>query len=60
MPHDADLMLTTKGHVRQNPEGEIWWTTMSIFNGEERWRSECIQVGGLRSDRGTLGTWFDK
>ncbi|KAL1389877.1 hypothetical protein HDK64DRAFT_268663 [Phyllosticta capitalensis] len=55
-----DGQSTIKGHVRQNPEGEIWWTTMSIFNGEERWRSECIQVGGLRSDRGTLGTWFDK
>ncbi|KAK7605825.1 hypothetical protein JOL62DRAFT_616714 [Phyllosticta paracitricarpa] len=50
----------TKGHVRQNPEGEIRWTTMSNFNGEERWKTECIQVGGLRSERGVLGTWFDK
>lgn len=29
-------------------------------NSEERWRSECIQTGGLRSARGMLGTWFDK
>jgi hypothetical protein len=29
-------------------------------SGEERWRSEGIQVGGLRSQRGVIGTWFDK
>lgn len=27
---------------------------------EERWRSEGIQVGGLKSARGVLGNWFDK
>lgn len=48
------------GTVRQTPEGEIRWTTFSIFHGEERWRSEGIQVGGLRSARGVLGNWFDK
>jgi hypothetical protein len=46
--------------VRQTPEGEIRWTTFSIFHGEERWRSEGVQVGGLRSKRGVLGNWFDK
>jgi hypothetical protein len=30
------------------------------ISGEERWRSEGIQVGGLRSQRGVIGTWFDK
>jgi hypothetical protein len=29
-------------------------------NREERWRSEGIQVGGIRSKRGVTGTWFDK
>ncbi|KAH0037062.1 hypothetical protein KCU78_g1789, partial [Aureobasidium melanogenum] len=29
-------------------------------NSEERWRSEGIQVGGIRSGRGVLGNWFDK
>jgi hypothetical protein len=29
-------------------------------SGEERWRSDGIQVGGLRSQRGVIGTWFDK
>lgn len=28
--------------------------------GEERWRSDGIQVGGVRSQRGVIGTWFDK
>jgi hypothetical protein len=27
---------------------------------EERWASEGIQIGGLRSGRGVLGNWFDK
>ena len=27
---------------------------------EERWRSEGIQIGGIRSARGILGNWFDK
>ena len=48
------------GTVRQTPTGDIRWTTFSIFHGEERWRSEGIQVGGLRSARGVLGNWFDK
>lgn len=48
------------GSVRQTPSGDIRWTTFSIFHGEERWRSEGIQVGGLRSGRGVLGNWFDK
>ena len=30
------------------------------FRREERWRSEGIQVGGIRSARGVLGNWFDK
>lgn len=51
---------TWSGTVRQTPEGEIRWTTFSIFHGEERWRSEGVQVGGLKSARGVLGNWFDK
>ena len=31
-----------------------------MSSGEERWRSEGVQVGGLRSQRGVVGTWFDK
>ena len=29
-------------------------------SGEERWRSDGVQVGGLRARRGVVGTWFDK
>ncbi|KAK5121735.1 hypothetical protein LTR85_004610 [Meristemomyces frigidus] len=57
---DPNANSRIRGTVRQTPEGEIRWTTFSIFHGEERWRSEGIQVGGLRSARGVLGNWFDK
>ncbi|KAF4457008.1 hypothetical protein F53441_1023 [Fusarium austroafricanum] len=40
-------------------EGEVRWTTFSIFHGVERWRSEGIQIGGVRSARGVIGNWFD-
>ncbi|KAI0457784.1 hypothetical protein F5B21DRAFT_72505 [Xylaria acuta] len=53
---DSDL----RGSVRLTPEGEVRWTTFSIFGGVERWRSESIQVGGIKSAKGVLGHWFDK
>ncbi|KAF2861761.1 hypothetical protein K470DRAFT_214245 [Piedraia hortae CBS 480.64] len=49
-----------RGTVQETPEGEIRWTTLSIFNGEERWKSEGIQIGGLRAARGVVGSWFHK
>ncbi|KAI1656709.1 hypothetical protein F4813DRAFT_121884 [Daldinia decipiens] len=49
-----------KGTVRLTREGEVHWTTFSIFNGEERWRSESVQIGGVKSSKGALGNWFDK
>ncbi|KAH7055670.1 hypothetical protein B0J12DRAFT_569482 [Macrophomina phaseolina] len=57
---DPNANSKIRGTVRLTPEGHVRWTSFSIFHGEERWRSECIQVGGLRSARGMLGTWFDK
>lgn len=33
---------------------------LTCDSGEERWRSEGIQVGGINSKRGVAGTWFDK
>lgn len=42
------------------PEGEVRWTTSSLYDGEERWRSEGIQIGGVKSARGVVGNWFDK
>ncbi|KAM0431842.1 hypothetical protein ACHAPT_005093 [Fusarium lateritium] len=49
-----------KGTVRLTREGEVRWTTLSIFHGVERWRSEGVQIGGLRSARGVVGNWFDR
>jgi len=57
---DPNANSKIRGCVRQTPEGEIRWTTWSIFHGEERWRSEGVQVGGIGSKRGILGNWFDK
>ncbi|OAA68411.1 f-box domain protein, cyclin-like protein [Niveomyces insectorum RCEF 264] len=39
--------------------GDVHWTTMSLFGGQPRWRSESVQIGGLRSGRGVIGNWFD-
>ena len=49
-----------RGSVRTTKEGAIRWTSFSIYDGEERWRSESVQIGGIRSARGVVGTWFDK
>lgn len=47
------------GSVRLTREGEVRWTTFSIFASQPRWRSEGIQLGGLRSSK-VIGNWFDK
>ncbi|KAL5114315.1 hypothetical protein ACEQ8H_007790 [Pleosporales sp. CAS-2024a] len=58
---DPNANSRIRGSVRLTPEGEVRWDTISVFHGgEERWRSEGIQVGGVRSKRGVIGTWFDK
>jgi len=54
---NANSRLT--GTVRLTPKGDVRWATLSIFQGEPRWRSEGIQIGGVRSRRGVIGTWFD-
>lgn len=48
------------GTVRTTRGGAIRWTSFSIIHGTERWRSEGVQIGGIRSARGILGNWFDK
>ncbi|KAF2735851.1 hypothetical protein EJ04DRAFT_464060 [Polyplosphaeria fusca] len=61
MAWDPNANSRIRGTVRLTQEGEVRWTTISIFyGGEERWRSEGIQVGGPNSKRGVIGTWFDK
>lgn len=41
-------------------EGEVKWSSVSAFDGQERWRSEGVQIGGVQSARGVVGTWFDR
>jgi len=60
MAWDPNANSKIRGTVSQTPQGNIRWTSFSIFHGEERWRSEGVQIGGLRSARGILGNWFDK
>ncbi|KAL6252632.1 hypothetical protein RBB50_000351 [Rhinocladiella similis] len=60
MAWDPNANSRIRGTVRKVASGAIRWTTFSIFNGDERWRSEGVQIGGLRSARGILGNWFDK
>ncbi|KAF2124087.1 hypothetical protein P153DRAFT_426902 [Dothidotthia symphoricarpi CBS 119687] len=58
---DPSANSKIRGSVRLTPSGDVRWQTISVFyGGEERWRSEGIQVGGVRSKRGVIGTWFDK
>ncbi|KAL8947210.1 MAG: hypothetical protein Q9222_006488 [Ikaeria aurantiellina] len=59
-PVDPNANSKIRGTVRLTPEGEARWTTFSVFHGEERWRSEGIQLGGVQAARGILGYWFDK
>ncbi|KAK4193566.1 hypothetical protein QBC35DRAFT_371506 [Podospora australis] len=53
---DSELI----GTARMTKEGEVRWTTYSIYSGEERWKSEGFQLGGVKSARGVIGNWFDK
>lgn len=54
-----DVHSTLSGSVRLTEEGEVKWSSVSAFDGQERWRSEGVQIGGVQSARGVVGTWFD-
>ncbi|CAF3533771.1 unnamed protein product [Fusarium graminearum] len=57
---DNNANSDIRGTARLTKEGEVRWTTFSVFHGIERWRSEGIQIGGVRSARGVVGNWFDR
>ncbi|KAH7179428.1 uncharacterized protein B0J16DRAFT_170764 [Fusarium flagelliforme] len=57
---DNNANSDIRGTARLTKEGEVRWTTFSVFHGIERWRSEGIQIGGVRSARGIVGNWFDR
>ncbi|KAI0393832.1 hypothetical protein F5Y17DRAFT_430432 [Xylariaceae sp. FL0594] len=48
-----------RGTVRLTPAGDVHWTTFTIIDSEDVWRSESIQVGGVGSAKGVIGHWFD-
>ncbi|KAI1498717.1 hypothetical protein F5X99DRAFT_392444 [Biscogniauxia marginata] len=58
--YDENANSDLRGHVRLTREGEVRWTTFSVFGGMERWRSESVQIGGVKSAKGVIGHWFDK
>jgi len=57
---DPNANSNIRGEVRMTHEGEVRWTTYSVYSGQERWKSEGIQIGGPGSQRGVFGHWFDK
>ncbi|WVF65320.1 hypothetical protein IAT40_000046 [Kwoniella sp. CBS 6097] len=54
-------MSAIRGVVRltaDNPP-QVRWTLVIRYGGEDRWRLECVQVGGRGSKRGFFGIWTD-
>ncbi|KAF9506427.1 hypothetical protein BS47DRAFT_433806 [Hydnum rufescens UP504] len=45
------------GTVSVTPEGDIRWFMVSTFGGEDRWQSTGVQIGGVGSAMGVMGTW---
>ncbi len=58
-PWDDNANSELRGTVRTTQDGHVHWTTFSLFDGQTRWRSESIQIGGHRSGRGVIGYWFE-
>lgn len=58
-PWDANANSDLRGSCRMTKEGQVHWTTYSVFGGQDRWRSESVQLGGPKSGRGVIGNWFD-
>lgn len=59
--HDhGDHVDHIRGEVQTNVDGDVRWSSISILQGFERWRSEGVQIGDAKSRRGVVGTWFDK
>ncbi|KAF8588431.1 hypothetical protein K439DRAFT_1537923 [Ramaria rubella] len=46
-----------EGTVRMTPDGQVRWKFVSVYDGETQWSSEGIQIGGVASAMGVVGTW---
>ncbi|KAI0032480.1 hypothetical protein K488DRAFT_85783 [Vararia minispora EC-137] len=56
----AGLERSMRGVVRVMPSGDIRWSWVSSYQGEEdseEWCAEGIQLGGPGSAAGVIGTW---
>ncbi|WVQ92992.1 hypothetical protein IAU59_000055 [Kwoniella sp. CBS 9459] len=54
-------MSAIRGVVRLTADDppQVRWTLVIRYGGEDRWRLECVQVGGRGSKRGFFGIWTD-
>jgi len=52
-PNDANMV----GTVTMTGDGEVRWSFTSGEEGHAVWSSEGVQIGGVRSAYGVLGTW---
>lgn len=52
-----DTARQMRGSVECMPSGAIKWNLVSIWDGEERWTSQGVQIGGVGSARGVIGSW---
>jgi len=47
------------GRVERAEDGTVYWKLTSNYDGQDRWVSEGVQVGGVGSRMGVLGIWSD-
>lgn len=38
--------------------GEVRWSVLCVYKEGSSWRFEAVQIGGVGSARGAIGTWF--
>jgi len=57
VPYGGVDKSSIKGFVECLPSEDTRWHLVSCFNGEERWASEGVQIGGVGSARGIIGAW---
>lgn len=59
VPISGQSPSSVRGCVSMTADGEVRWSMISTLVGADRWSSEGIQVGGVRSRWGVLGAWSD-
>lgn len=46
-----------RGTVQMTADGQVRWKYVSVYDGFTQWSSEGIQIGGVASAMGVVGTW---